>query len=139
MSDDSLLSFSININDAEPPKALPAGEYPITCISAKKGVSKSTGNPKIELMYEIARADFPPTFDPGEGVESIKLTHHVTTRDIPDDWWRLKKVTQAFGVAVSSAGVDINEFVGRNARLRTKVEKDQEGNDRASIDALLAR
>lgn len=131
-----LLSFSQNIADAEAPPQLPVGEYLATCIAAVEKEAASSGNPMLTLTMQIARTEFPADFDPGEGVDDLTMTWNVVARDIPADRWRMKNVCKAFGVAMSS-NIDPNEFVGKQARVRTRMGKDLENNQRAEIGGVV--
>lgn len=133
-----LLQFSQNIADQEAPPPLPAGEYPATCVGATEKESKSSGNPRLELVLKIARDDFPADFDPGEGVDDVTLTvNNLVVRDIPADRFRLKKYCLAFGVPMSSS-IDPNDFVSRPCRVKVRLGKDLEGNPRPEIESVSA-
>lgn len=132
----SMLEFSKNIADQEAPPQLPASEYPCQCVGAVVGETKEKKEPKIELTMQINRQDFPADFDPGDGVDDIKFTQHIRVLDIPSDRFRLRKLCEAFGIPMSN-NIDVNEFVGKHARLKTKMGKDLEGNPRAEIDRIL--
>src|SRR5262245_48904727 len=123
----ALISFSKNIADAEAPPQLPASEYEMTCVAAADKLAASSGNPMLVLTLQCSRSEFPADFDPGDGVDELTFTWNIVSRDIPADRWRMKGVCRAFGVAMSS---DINpdDFVGKSARVRTRMGKDLEGN-----------
>lgn len=132
-----MLAFSQNIADAEAPPQLPVGEYNCMCIGAVEKTAQSSGNPMLTLTVQIARSEFPADFDPGDGVNDLTFTWNVVARDIPADRWRMKNVCKAFGVPMS-AEINPNDFVGKNARVRTRMGADLEGNPRAEIQSALA-
>ena len=133
----SLLEFSTNIADATVPDPLPAGEYEAVCTQAVSKESKASGNPMVVLTFKIAKSQFPADFDDG-GVDELTLIYNrLTVRDTQQDRFRLKTICTAMGVPMSNK-IDINDFVTKTCRLKTMIEKDLEGNDRASIDKILA-
>ena len=133
-----LLQFSANIADQEAPPPLPAGEYPAICVGATEKESKSSGNPRLELVLKISREDFPADFDPGEGVDDVTLSvNNLVVRDIPADRFRLRKYCEAFGVAMSNS-IDSNDFVGRPCMVKVRMGKDLEGNPRPEIERVTA-
>ena len=133
-----LLNFSKNIADAEAPPQLPVGEYNGMCIAATDKEAASSGNPMLVLTLQIPRSEFPADFDPGDGVDDLTFTWNIVSRDIPADRWRMKNVCKAFGVAMSQ-NIDPNEFVGKQARVRTRMGKDLENNQRAEISGVVAQ
>lgn len=131
----SLIQFSQNIADAEAPPQLPAGTYPAICVSAVPGISKSSGNPTLPLQFKVNKADFPPDFET-DADEVTLIYNRLTTRDTQQDRFRMRKICETFGVAMSNA-IDPNEFVMKQVRLEVVQRPDLEGNPRAEIDKIL--
>lgn len=133
----SLIQFSQNIQDAEAPQPLPAGEYEGVCVGAVPGISKSSGNPTLPLQFKVTADQFPADFDAG-GNDELNFTYNrLTTRDTAQDRFRMKNICTALGVPMSNV-IDPNDFVGKRCKLQIVVKPDLEGNLRAEIDRIVA-
>lgn len=120
--DESILTFSEDISDAEAPDPLPAGSYPASVHSVEVKVSGNSGNRYLDLGVRIAPDDFPADFPP-ENAPDGAIIHYrrCVVEDTPRHRYNVRKLCEACGVAASKE-INVNEFLG--APITVRIEHD---------------
>lgn len=112
----------VNLNDAQEPKAVPAGRYDVTISSAEEKVS-SKGKPMIRAVLEVegdynAQPIFHYIMLPEPGQDKEELDRNMIG---------LKRFMKAFKIPVNPAGIDTDlltmEMPSHSANLELKVEE----------------
>lgn len=136
MSEVNIITYSSDITDAEPPEALPAGEYLGTIQSVEVKQSTKTGNEYIQVAFFISPEQFPADFPLENAPEGVTLSYN---RLSPDDnqraRYQMRKFCEAIG-ASTSAKLDLNTWIGLDARLETTKDT-YEGVPQAQIKKVL--
>ena len=118
-----MTTFTYKPEDANP--IVPEGIYDAVVLTAKCGTTKA-GDSKIEVCLKV--------YDP-DGVKPL-VTDHVTA---PYGIRRLKQLCQATGVNFDSGKVHPLEFVGKNVRVKLRINHDDSGEyeDRNAVATYL--
>jgi len=129
--DESMISFSEDLSDAEAPLPLPERDYPATITDAARHHTQD-GRPMIKTTWKINEEDFPVDFDPGMAPGGKTITHFLMADDTPASRFRVRRFLEAVG-APTSKNVNPKSLIGLSARVTIKHEN-YEGQDREKIN-----
>ena len=88
--DESMISFSEDLSDAEAPLPLPERDYPATITDAARHHTQD-GRPMIKTTWKINEEDFPVDFDPGMAPGGKTITHFLMADDTPASRFRVRR------------------------------------------------
>lgn len=131
----SVVEFSEDISQAEPPVPLPVGDYQAEIRAAENKTSQK-GNSYAAVQFFIPPEQYPADYTEGEPDGMILSYNRVGLSDTPAGRHRVRKFTEAIG-APAGKKVDLNEWVGRTATV-TVVHDEYEGEPRAAIAKVSA-
>jgi hypothetical protein len=127
----SVLEFSEDISNAEPPVPLPVGDYPAEIRGAEKKTSQRTGNDYIKVDFFVAPENYPADYTEGNPDGEILSFMRLSAEDTPRARHRMRKFCEAIG-APTGTKVDLNGWVGLTATVSI-AEEEYEGEKRAVI------
>lgn len=127
----SIFEFSTDLNNAEKPEPIPAGEYPATIHAASFKTSQTSGNTYLAVTFKIAPEDYPADYTEGEPEGELLSWNRVVMQDTARARYRAKTFLQSIGAPIS-AKLDPNDLIGLSATIIVTHDK-YEGEDRAQI------
>lgn len=135
MSGMNILEFAVDLNDVEAPDPLPPGEYPAQIVEATLKTSANSGNQYLALTFEIATADFPPDYKPGDD-SPVKLGYNrlVFDPNSQRSLYNIKKFLSSIGHGLSNT-LDLDGLVGAHASVKV-THQEFEGEWRAQISGV---
>jgi len=138
MSDDmNVFIYSEDLNNAEAPNPLPAGNYPAEVLQASIEDSKSKpGRKNLKLTLFIAPESYPADYLDGNP-DGMKLDSYTSLRDDPRGRFQMKKFNETLGVK-NSTKVDPNDYMGCTCTVEI-THRDYQGMAQESIGKILAR
>ena len=131
----SLMEYSSDLNEAEAPPPLPAGEYPAEIVKAEIKDS-AKGNKYLAIQFKIDPDNFPADFEEGNPDGEILSYNRVMVEDTPRGRYRMKTFLNSVGGKLGRA-LDPNDLMGLTATVGV-VHSKWEGEDRAEIAKVLA-
>jgi hypothetical protein len=138
MSDiqDSIVSFSSDVSDAEAPPPLPRGRYKGVIRKAIQKVSQN--NTKYaEILFFIGPDQYPADYTDGNPEGTSIAFRRVSLEDNPQSRWRLKTFCINIGAEIPTRELDLMSWVNREADVEISHEE-YEGVNRANIARVLA-
>ncbi len=131
----SIIAYSEDIADAEPPVPLPVGDYPAEIRKVEQNESQKTGNMYAAVSFYISPEDYPADYDASNAPDGTVLIYRrVLLEDNPQSRWRMRKFLTAIG-AVPSRNIDLNDWIGLTATVG--VGRDVwEGEPRAQVERV---
>jgi len=135
----SVFEFSEDVANADQPNPLPAGKYPSEIVAVEAKLSK-TGNRYADITVKIDAESFPVDWpEAAENPDGLALHfRRVTLEDTKAARFRLRRFAEKAGLPPIGKSLDLNDWIGRNVKALTKVEKGQDGLDYAVVDDLMA-
>lgn len=134
---DSIIEYSIDLNDQEKPPVLPVGDYPAEVTGVEKKYGKDSGRPYLNVKYSISADNQPADF-----VEALGTNAPVTVfnmvfgcEDNPQSRYNMKQFCEALGAPMSNR-IDAKDFLGRTAKVTIKHGKDLAGNPRPEVQSV---
>jgi hypothetical protein len=113
----SILDYSMDIADAEAPRALPAGDYPAKIVAAELGTSQNSGKRRVDVTFRILPEDFPADYEDADSFADGKDIHYyIGAEGDKASMFRMRKFCEAIGAPTSSR-LDINDWIGKSAML----------------------
>jgi hypothetical protein len=131
----SIMEFSSDLNDAEAPPPLPAGEYPASIVKAEIKLS-GKGNNYLALMFRIDPESYPADFQDGNPDGETLTYNRVALQDTPQGRYRVRKFMESVGATLGRT-VDPNELMGLTATVGV-THGSWEGETRAEIAKVIA-
>lgn len=127
----SIIDFSNDINDAEPPEPLPTGDYVATIQKAEVKISQRDTK-YCAVSFYIKVEDYPADF-PVENAPDGKtiIYRRVGLEDTQQSRYMLRRFCEAIG-APMSAQIDVNDWMGLEAQV-TVDHDEYEGVTRENI------
>lgn len=126
----SILSFSEDVSNQEPPVPLPVGDYPAEIRGAEVKIS-TKGNKYVSVTFYVAPEHYPADYTDGNAEGETLSYNRLVYDDSPRGRHRMRKFTEAIG-AKGGRDIDVNDWVGCTASLSIK-EETYEGEPRAVI------
>lgn len=130
----TMMSYSQDIKDAEKPKPLPAGQYRGVVRSAECKVS-GKGKKYVAVVFNITPEQYPADFTDGNPEGTTMTWGRTSGEDTPQGRFSMKKLFSELGAPLPGKEVDLNQLLGREAILTTKLEMYQDDLN-AQIDKL---
>jgi hypothetical protein len=87
---------------------LPAGEYEAEIVNAENKVSKSSGNPMIELQLNCHATDG----------NTVRIFDYIVN---PSSLWKLKSICRCCGMDFNEGKIDEQLLVGKRMTVKLKV------------------
>jgi len=136
--EESILTFSEDISEAEAPDPLPVGDYPASVHSIEVKTSATSGNRYLNTMFRVQPDDFPPDFPLENAPDGAMIPfRRVVVEDTPRHRHSLRRFCEACGVAASKT-VNVTEFVG--AEVVLSIQHDEyNGVNREDVREVSAR
>lgn len=131
----SILTFSEDISNAEPPVPLPVGDYPAEIRGAAVKTS-GKGNKYVSVQFFVAPEHYPADYTEGNADGEILSYNRLQYSDDPRGRHRMRKFCESIG-AKTGAELDVNDWVGLTALLAV-TEEEWEGEKRAVISKVTA-
>lgn len=134
----SVIEFTTDLGDAEAPRALPAGDYPVTISGAELMTSKSSGKPMVKVDFRISPDDFPADYEDAESFADGKtVSMYLSIANEKAAMFRMRRFVENIGAPMGKS-LNVNDWVGRKAMATISAEE-FEGVERerlGKIDAL---
>lgn len=131
----SILQFSEDISNAEPPVPLPVGEYPAEIRGAEVKTSQK-GNRYVSVKFFVNPDSYPVDYQEGNPDGEILTYNRLVYDDSPRGRHRMRKFTESIG-AKGGNEIDVNDWAGLTATLAV-TEEEFEGEKRAVISKVTA-
>lgn len=113
----SVIHFSENIADAQPPKPLPVGTYRASVKMAAQGPSKSSGKRTLTITLHVTPDQYPADYSEDGNPDGSILMYYVSVEDTPQGRFNTRKVCEVFGVPMSR-DIDASAFMGRECYVK---------------------
>lgn len=132
----SIVSYSEDVSQQDAPAPLPVREYIGTVKTAEVKDSQKTGKQYLQINFHVGPDQYPADFTDGNPDGETLSWMRTPISDDPRGRFAMKSLCQILGV-VSSKQVDLNDMIGKDAKLVIK-HSQYEGQNRAEIAKLLA-
>lgn len=131
---DSIISYSVNVEDQEKPPVLPLGEYRATVSAIEKKVGKDSGRPYLNIRFTISADDQPADFVEALGTQAPVSVFYMlfAAEDTPQSRYNMKQFCKALGVAGSDQ-INLKEFLNQEAKVQVEHQKDLNGDDQPRV------
>jgi hypothetical protein len=135
----SVMSFSENIADAEPPKPLPVGTYRASVKMATQGPSKSSGKRTLTLTLHVTPDQYPADYSEDGDPEGATLMYYVSCEDTMQGRYNTRRICEVFGVPMARE-INPMDFMSRECYVKV-IHDPYEGRmqakpDRGGLSAL---
>lgn len=134
---ESLIEYSINLEDQERPPVLPIGEYIGEIVGVELKYGKESGRPYFNVKFTI-----PPDNQPADFVEALGNQAPVSlfsmvfgAEDNPVSRFNMKQFCEAARVPLSSRFV-ASDFLNKEVRIQVKHGQDLSGNPRPEVQRV---
>jgi len=132
----TVVEFSVDLNDQEAPKPLPAGAYTGVIRKTEKKESKDRGTMYGAIHFHISADQYPADFTDGPEEGLTIVFRKVGLEDNPQSRYGTKRFMEAIGAPLSKK-FDMVEWVGLEATVDV-VHDTWEGVPRPVIDRVHA-
>ena len=130
----SIIAYSEDIAEAEPPVPLPVGDYPADIRKVEQKES-GAGNMYAAVSFYIKPEDYPADYDASNAPDgTILIYRRVSLEDNPQSRWRMRKFLNAIG-ATPSRNIDLNDWIGLTAVIGLGRDT-WEGEPRAQVERV---
>tara|TARA_Y100000034_G_C6907541_1_gene421633 strand:+ start:1748 stop:2308 length:561 start_codon:yes stop_codon:yes gene_type:complete len=119
--DESIVEFSEDISEAEPPEPLPAKEYPAEIMGAVVKMSQNATR-YIATQVRIDPADYPADYNADLNPDGITIMQPVGAEDNQKARFRLRRTCETLGVTVPGRTLDVSDWLGVKCRVELKIE-----------------
>ena len=131
----SILNFSQDITNAEPPPPLPVGSYPAEIIGAQKRTSAASSKEYAQIMFRINAEAYPADYTEGDPDGTTLMYNRLQTADTPNNRHRWKQFLRHVGASTGHS-VDLNALIGLTCMVEI-THQEFEGEQRAQIARIL--
>jgi len=132
----SILEFSQDISDAQPPPPLPVGPYPAEIVGVQTRVSATTGNEYVQVTFRVNSDSYPADFTEGDPDGTVLMYNRLTTEDTPTMRYRWRKFLENVG-GPRGRKLDLGALVGLRGTIDI-AHQEYEGEQRPTIARILA-
>ena len=113
---DSIVEFSVDLNDQEAPDPLPAGKYKGVIRKAEKRVSQGRGTLYAAVSFHIGADQYPADFTDGSEDGLTIIYRRVGLEDNPQSRYGTKRFIEAIGAPLAKS-INVTDWVGMEAGL----------------------
>ena len=128
----SILTFSEDITNAQPPPPLPIGPYPAEIIGAQRRTSPTSGNDYAQIMCRINAEAYPADYSDG----TVLSYNRMVMEDTPQSRHRWRVFMERCGGPLGRS-IDLNALIGLTLTVEI-THQEYEGEQRAQIARVLA-
>lgn len=132
----SILTFSEDITNAQPPPPLPVGPYPAEIIGAQRRTSATSGNDYAQIMMRINADAYPADYTEGDPDGAVMSYNRLLMEDTPQSRHRWRVFMERVGGPLGRS-IDLNSLVGLTCTVEV-THQEYEGEQRAQIARVLA-
>lgn len=132
----SILTFSEDITNAQPPPPLPVGPYPAEIIGAQRRTSATSGNEYAQIMMRINAEAYPADYIDGDPDGTMLMYNRMVIADNPSTRHRWRVFMERCGGPLGRT-IDLNTLVGLTCTVEI-THQEFEGEMRAQIARVLA-
>jgi len=135
---ENVFVYSEDLNNAEAPNPLPAGNYPAEVRKSEIADSKSKpGNKNLVLGLYIAPESYPHDYLDGNP-DGTTLTVYRPLQDTTRGRYRMKKFNEVMGVK-SSKTIDPNDYMGCACTVKIDTRMGMDGLPQENVAEILAK
>ena len=136
LAEDTIIEYSEDISDAEPPVPLPPGTYSASIRASEKRLNgKQTGYYAATTFF-VSPDEYPADYVDGNPDGTTIIYRRVSVEDNPMARFGMRTFCEAVGAKMGK-NIDLNNFVGLEARIEITNEM-WEGFPRHQINKVLA-
>ena len=132
----SILQFSEDITNAQPPPPLPVGPYPAEIIGAQRRTSATSGNDYAQITMRINAESYPADYTDGDPDGTTLMYNRLQIGDTPTIRHRWRVFMERCGGPLGRS-VDLNSLIGLTCTVEI-THQEYEGEQRAQIARVLA-
>jgi hypothetical protein len=132
----SILTFSEDITNAQPPPPLPVGPYPAEIIGAQRRTSATSGNEYASILMRINAQSYPADYVDGDPDGTTLTYNRLQMEDTPVSRHRWRVFMERVGGPLGRS-IDLNALVGLTCTVEI-THQEYEGEMRAQIARILA-
>lgn len=132
----SILTFSEDITNAQPPPPLPIGPYPAEIIGAQRRTSPTSGNDYAQIMCRINAEAYPADYSDGDPDGTVLSYNRMVMEDTPQSRHRWRVFMERCGGPLGRS-IDLNALIGLTLTVEI-THQEYEGEQRAQIARVLA-
>lgn len=133
----SIIEYSSDLDNAEPPPPLPIGTYPAQIEEADVKDSKTTGKPYLALSLRIPPEAYPADFAEGDPDGTRVTFNRTPVEDTAMGRYRMRMLKQACGLRPGGRATDPADFVGLSVTIAVGHDE-WEGVPRPTCDKIIA-
>lgn len=134
--EDTIIEYSEDISDAEPPPPLPPGTYTASIRASEKRMNAKQTGFYAATTFHISPDEYPADYVDGPPDGTSLIYRRVSVEDNPMARFGMRTFCEAIGAKMGK-NIDLNSFVGLEARVEITNEM-WEGFPRAQINKVLA-
>lgn len=131
----SIMRFSQDIANAEPPPPLPARSYRAEVIGASIRPAQTSGINYLNIQFRIPAEEYPADYTEGDPDGTVLYYNRIQASDTPTNRYRWRQAMTRLGGPLSME-IDVNALIGLWANVEV-VHQEYEGEQRAAISKLL--
>lgn len=132
----TIMRFSKDITNAEPPPPLPARQYRAEILGASVRPAQSSGVLYLNLQMRIPAEAYPADYVDGDPDGTILYYNRIQAVDTPTGRYRWRQAMEKIGGPLGME-IDTNTLIGLWANVEV-THQEYEGEMRAQIARLLA-
>ena len=132
----SILTFSEDITNAQPPPPLPVGPYPAEIIGAQRRTSATSGSDYASITMRINAESYPADYTDGDPDGTTLQYNRLQIEDTPVSRHRWRVFMERVGGPLGRS-VDLNSLIGLTCTVEI-THQEYEGEQRAQIARILA-
>lgn len=135
---ESIIEYSVNLEDQERPPILPIGEYRAEVTGFEKKFGKESGRPYFNVKVSISADNQPADFVEALGTQGPVTLFHIVmgAEDNPVSRFTMRQFCEALGVPLASR-FRPEDFINKECRVQIKHDKDLAGNPVPKVQKLV--
>jgi hypothetical protein len=132
----TILTFSEDITNAEPPPPLTVGPYPAEIIGAQRRTSNTSGKDYAQIMMRVNADNYPADYTDGDPDGTTLSYNRLQMEDTPVSRHRWRVFMERCGGPLGRS-IDLNALIGLTCTVEI-THQEYEGEQRAQIARVLA-
>jgi hypothetical protein len=135
---ESIIEYSVNLEDQERPPILPIGEYRAEVTGFEKKYGKDSGRPYFNVKVSISADNQPADFVEALGTQGPVTLFYLLmgAEDNPVSRFTMRQFCEALGVPLASR-FRAEDFLNKECRVQIKHGADLSGNPRPEVQKLV--